>query len=79
MLYEIIQANNLTYENTFWVDKEKISEELIKQSNYEDLEEETIIMNYLKKLEEKENIISKLKFKIENMEKNREMEDYDFE
>ena len=77
-------VNDLNYENTVWVDKEKISEELIKQSNYEDLEEEKIIMNYLKKLEEKENLISKLKFKIENMEKNinnkfnNEIEDYDF-
>ena len=36
-------------------------------------------MNYLKKLEEKENIISKLKFKIENMEKNKEVDEDDFE
>ena len=71
--------NNLNYENTFWVDKEKINEEFIKQSKYEELEEEKIMMNYLKKLEEKENIISKLKFKIENMEKNREADEYEFE
>ena len=72
-------VNNLNYENTIWVDKEKINEEFIKQSKYEELEEEKIMMNYLKKLEEKENIISKLKFKIENMEKNKEVDEYDFE
>ena len=71
--------NNINYENTFWVDKEKINEEFIKQSKYEELEEDKIMMNYLKKLEEKENIISKLKFKIENMEKNKEVDEDDFE
>ena len=71
--------NNINYENTFWLDKEKINEEFIKQSKYEELEEDKIMMNYLKKLEEKENIISKLKFKIENMEKNKEVDEDDFE
>ena len=40
--------NNINYENTFWVDKEKINEEFIKQSKYEELEEDKIMMNYLK-------------------------------
>ena len=63
-------VNKLSYENIIWANKNQISEELIKNNNFENSEEEKIIMNYLRKLEEKENIISKLELKIKYLEKN---------
>jgi len=62
----------LSYQNVFWVDKDNINKELIKNSNLEIIEEEKIIMNYLKKLEEKEDIISKLNLRIKQLEKSGE-------
>ena len=72
LLTKRININNLNYENTFWTNKENVDKELIKNLNLEisNSDEEKMIMNYLKKLEEKENIISKLQLKIKNMEKN---------
>ena len=70
LLTKKIFINDLDYENTFWVNKDHVGIELIKNSNIENSEEEKMIMNYLKKLEEKENLISKLQLKIKNMEKN---------
>jgi N-terminal acetyltransferase B complex non-catalytic subunit len=72
LLTKKININNLNYENTFWTNKENVDKELIKNLNLEisNTDEEKMIMNYLKKLEEKENIISKLQLKIKNMEKN---------
>ena len=72
LLTKKININNLNYENTFWTNKENVDKELIKNLNLEisNSDEEKMIMNYLKKLEEKENIISKLQLKIKNMEKN---------
>ena len=70
LLTKKIYNNNLNYENTFWVDKNHVNEEFIKNNNYENSDEEKMILIYLKKLEEKENIISKLELKIKNMEKN---------
>ena len=72
LLTKKININNLNYENTFWANKENVDKELIKNLNLEisNSDEEKMIMNYLKKLEEKENIISKLQLKIKNMEKN---------
>ena len=72
LLTKKININNLNYENTFWSNKENVDKELIKNLNLEisNSDEEKMIMNYLKKLEEKENIISKLQLKIKNMEKN---------
>ena len=70
LLTKKIFVNNLNYENIIWANKNQVSEELIKNKKFENSEEEKIIMNYLKKLEEKENIISKLELKIKYMEKN---------
>jgi len=70
LLTKKININNLNYENTFWANKDNVDKELIKNINLEISDEEKMIMNYLKKLEEKENIISKLQLKIKNMEKN---------
>ena len=59
------------YDNLFWVDNNKI--ENIKKYNKfksEDDEMNEIIISNIKKLEEKENIISQLKYKINNYEKN---------
>ena len=70
LLTKKIFVNKLSYENIIWANKNQISEELIKNNNFENSEEEKIIMNYLRKLEEKENIISKLELKIKYMEKN---------
>ena len=72
LLTKKININNLNYENTFWTNKENVDKELIKNLNLEisNTDEEKMIMNYLKKLEEKENIISKLQLKIKNMDKN---------
>ena len=61
--------NNINYQNIFWVDKEHVNEELIKTANLEISEDQKIMMNYLRKLEGKENEISKLNLKIKNMEK----------
>ena len=65
-----IFVNKLSYENMIWANKNQVSEELIKNNNFENSEEEKIIMNYLRKLEEKENLISKLELKIKYLEKN---------
>jgi N-terminal acetyltransferase B complex non-catalytic subunit len=70
LLTKKININNLNYENTFWANKDNVDKELIKNISLEISDEEKMIMNYLKKLEEKENIISKLQLKIKNMEKN---------
>ena len=70
LLTKKIHVTNLNYKNVFWADKEHVSEEIIKNNKYENSEEEKMILIYLKKLEEKENMISKLKLKIQNMEKN---------
>ena len=59
------------YDNLFWVDNNKI--ENIKNYNKFKSEEDEmneIIISNIKKLEEKENIISQLKYKINNYEKN---------
>ena len=60
-----------TYDNVFWVDKNHIEEEINKFNNFEkeNEEENKIIMNYIKKLEEKENIISKLTLRLTTIEK----------
>ena len=60
-----------TYENVFWVDQDHIEKDIDKYNTFENEKEEEnkIIMNYIKKLEEKENIISKLTLKITNIEK----------
>ena len=65
--------NSINYENIFWVDKEHVNEELIKTSNSDISDDEKIMLNYLRKLEEKENEISKLNLKIKNLEKNMNM------
>ena len=60
------------YDNVFWVDKEHIEKEIDKYNSFvkENDEENKIIINYIKKLEEKENIISKLSSKLYSIEKN---------
>ena len=63
--------NNLNYENTIWVNINQVDEDIIKDSKLlKNSEDENIVINYLRKLEEKENLISKLQLKIKNYEKN---------
>jgi hypothetical protein len=65
--------NNIyTYENVFWVTKKNIEKEMSKYNDYvkENEEENKIIINYIKKLEEKENVISKLNLRLASLEKN---------
>ena len=59
------------YDNLFWVDNNKI-ENIKKYNKFKSEEDEMneIIISNIKKLEEKENIISQLKYKINNYEKN---------
>ena len=70
LLTKKINMDNYNYDNTIWVNKEQISDEFIKNNFIDNTDEEKMIMNYLKKLEEKEDIISKLQLKIKNVEKN---------
>ena len=59
-----------TYENLIWVPKVDITE-IDQFNNYssEDEIKDLELLNVLQKLEEKENIISKLEYKIEKLEK----------
>ena len=61
---------NDTYENLIWVPKVDMTE-INKFNNYssEDEIRDLELLNVLQKLEEKENIISKLEYKIEKLEK----------
>ena len=63
--------NLYTYDNVFWVNKNNIEKDIDKYNNYEkeNEEENKIIMNYIKKLEEKENVISKLTLRLTSIEK----------
>ena len=60
-----------TYENVFWVGRDLLEKDIDKYNSFENENEEEnkIIMNYIQKLEEKENIISKLRLRITNFEK----------
>ena len=56
-----------SYENLIWVDSDHIKD--LKKFNYENNVEDIIIRDKTKKLEEKENLISILEYKITNLEK----------
>ena len=59
------------YDNLFWVDTNKI-ENIKNYNNFKSEEDEMneIIISNIKKLEEKENMISQLKYKLNNYERN---------
>ena len=57
----------ITYENLIWVDADHIKD--LKKFNYVNNDEGIIIKDKTKKLEEKEDLISKLEYKISNLEK----------
>ena len=59
-----------SYDNLLWVPVINIID--IEKFDYEEMENNTEIFNLIKKLEEKENIISKLSYKLSKLEKGSE-------
>ena len=69
MKKQIDYEKNDTYDNLIWVPKIDVID-LDKFNEYSDEDEDKLeLLKVIKKLEEKENVISKLTYKIEKLEK----------